>query len=141
MNINKFKHQHVEILGGIAALRTLSQAGITQNAQAIAARIVALSSVVRLHLSVEDRVLYPQIEALGDANLRQMSRAYQTEMAGIASSYMDFASRWNTAARVLAEPEAFRQDANVVLKRVFDRMQRENREFYPAVEEASDVAA
>jgi len=137
VNIDKFKHQHIDILGGIDALRRLTQAGIESHAQAIASRIVALSGVVRLHLAVEDRVLYPSVEGLGDERLAEMSRNYRADMADIASSYLAFASKWNTAAQLAARPEEFRAEANVVLRRVFDRMQRENRDFYPAIEAAA----
>jgi len=35
-----------------------------------------------------------------------------------------------------SDPQGFRNDANTVLKRIYERMQRENREFYPRIEEA-----
>jgi len=137
MNIDKFKHQHVEILNGIADLRRLVQAGIGANALSIAARLVSLSSVVRLHLAVEDRVLYPSVQASGSEQLKRMSRMYQAEMDGIASEYLSFAAKWHTAPQIVRDPDGFRAMANVVLKQVFDRMQRENREFYPAIEAAA----
>ena len=37
-------------------------------------------------------------------------------------------------AQVAREPEQFRAQANTVLKAVYQRMQKENREFYPAIE-------
>ncbi|HWI83348.1 hemerythrin domain-containing protein [Ramlibacter sp.] len=137
MNIDKFKHQHVEILNGIEELRRLARQGIAQSARTIAARVVSLSSVVRLHLAVEDRVLYPSVEATGDERLKSMSRSYQEEMDGIATAYLSFAARWHTAPQIEKDPEGFRASANVVLKQVFERMQRENREFYPAIEAAA----
>lgn len=134
MDIEKFKDQHVDILAGIAMLRQLTRSDIAANAAAIAKGIVSLSSTVRLHLAVEDRVLYPTIEASADPALTRMSRVYQGEMQGISRTFMGFVARWNTPQQVKADPEGFRDDANVVLKQVFDRMQRENYEFYPAVE-------
>jgi len=47
---------------------------------------------------------------------------------------MGFARRWNTSATVAQNPEGFRQDANQVLKVLHNRMQKENTEFYPAIE-------
>lgn len=134
MNIDKFKQQRAEILGGIEELRRLAHLGITEHAHTIAARLVALSSVVRLHLAVEDRVLYPAIEANGDEQLRRMSRAYEDEMEGIANTYMRFVARWRTGAQIRNDPEGFRAAANSALRQVHERMQRENGDFYPAVE-------
>jgi hypothetical protein len=140
MNIDKFKHQHLDILDGIAELRALVRAGIGGHARAIAQRIVAISGVIKLHLAVEDRVLYPALLASGDAALVRMSAAYQGEMQGIARAYLDFAGTWNLASRLEAEPEQFRAEANQVLKVLYERMQREDREFYPAIERSGGAA-
>lgn len=136
MDIDRFKHQHVEILQGIAELRRLAHAGIQSNARAIAARVAALSSVVKLHLAIEDRILYPAVQNTGNARLADMGRDYQDDMKGIASQYIAFSRRWSQADAVAAQPEAFREDANTILKTVYQRMQRENTEFYPAIEAA-----
>jgi hypothetical protein len=50
-------------------------------------------------------------------------------MNGIAGEYFAFASRWNLPARLQADPEGFRVDANRVLRVLFGRMRREDTEF------------
>jgi hypothetical protein len=134
MNIDKFKHQHIEILSSIAALRALAKSGIRDNAGPISERIIAMSSLIKLHLAVEDTVLYPALQNGKDALLARMGKKYQDEMKNIASAYLGFARRWNTSTTVAQNPEGFRQDANQVLKVLHTRMQKENTEFYPAVE-------
>lgn len=134
MDIDRFKQQHLEILGSIATLRRHAHAGIVEHAAEIAALIIAMSSVIKVHLAVEDRMLYPAVQKSPDPALASMGRAYQEEMQAIASAYIDFSRRWNTAAQVARAPEQFRSEANTVLKAVHQRMQKENREFYPAIE-------
>ncbi|CDG83357.1 hemerythrin domain-containing protein [Janthinobacterium agaricidamnosum] len=134
MNIDKFKQQHLDILAAIAALRSLAQDGIGENAPRIAAQIVAMSGLIKLHLAVERRYLYPALQTAGNPALARMSRQYQGEMDGIVDAYLAFAGKWNTAPQVAAQPEQFRSDANHVLKTLYQRMQREDREFYPAIE-------
>lgn len=134
MNIDKFKHQHVDILECIAALRKATQAGIHANAVEIAKLIVSMSSTIKLHLAVEDQFLYPALQSEGNASLAKMGQKFQNEMGAIASTYMGFAGRWNQAAKVSADPEGFRSDANTVLKVLHGRMQKENTVFYPAIE-------
>jgi hypothetical protein len=80
-------------------------------------------------------VLYPALQRGGNADLARMGRQYQSEMASIASAYDAFARRWNTADSVRRNAESFRSEANVVLRRVFERMQREDHDFYPRIEE------
>jgi len=136
MNIDKFKHQHVDILECIAALRKATQAGIDENAAEIARLIVSMSSTIKLHLAVEDQFLYPALQSVGNAALSRMGKKFQEEMGAIASAYMGFAGRWNQAANVAADPEGFRSHANTVLKVIYGRMQKENTVFYPAIEAA-----
>ncbi|MDC8756346.1 hemerythrin domain-containing protein [Janthinobacterium fluminis] len=141
MNIDKFKHQHLDILDGIAELRRLVQSGIAAHAGQIAERIVAISGVIKLHLAVEDRVLYPALQTSGNAALARMAAVYQGEMQGIARAYLAFAGTWNLAARLETQPEQFRAEANQVLKVLYERMRREDREFYPAIEHADAALA
>lgn len=140
MNIDKFKHQHLDILGGIAALRTLVQAGIVEHAAAISQHIIGMSGMVKLHLAVEDNLLYPALESSGNSSLANMSKRYRDEMNGISGGYLEFASKWNSPRLLEEQPEVFREEANRVLKILYERMKKEDREFYPAIE-ASTVRA
>ncbi|MYM22627.1 hemerythrin domain-containing protein [Duganella sp. FT135W] len=139
MNIDKFKHQHIDILGAIAGLRTLVQTGITEHAAEISQRIVAMSGIIKLHLAVEDKVLYPALEASSNTSLARLSRHYRDEMDGIAGTYLMFAGKWNTPRLMAEQPELFRHEANSVLKTLYQRMKKEDREFYPAIEAASST--
>lgn len=134
MQIDKLKHQHADILARLATLRELTHAGVAPNAQAIAAGIVGMSAVIKLHLAVEDQALYPALQRSRDADMAHMGRLYQDEMAQLAAAYDAFVRRWNTAQRLREDSEGFRADANDVLRRLHARMQRENREFYPRIE-------
>lgn len=140
MNIDKFKHQHLDILRSIDLLRQLTHAGVERNAAEIAQRIIAMSSTIKLHLAVEDQALYPALQRSGNASLARMGRQYQSDMGPIASAYDAFARRWNTADGVRRDAQGFRNEANVVLRRVFERMQRENHDFYPRIEEEEATA-
>ncbi|MFD4839528.1 hemerythrin domain-containing protein [Achromobacter sp. NPDC058515] len=134
MNIDKFKQQHVDILQGIASLRRLAQAGVARNAAGIAQGIVSISATIKLHLAVEDRALYPAVARSRDLDLARKGREFQEEMDAIAAAYEAFARRWNNARSLELDEEGFRVDANTVLRRVHERMQRENRDLYPRIE-------
>jgi hypothetical protein len=136
MNLDKLKGQHTDILSSINRLRETVKRGIPENAVLIAQQLVQMSGVISLHLSMEDRFLYPQVQKHGNAQLASLGRHYQEEMTHIAAAYGEFVKKWNVAAHVAADPEGFRAEANRVLKTVFERMQRENKDFYPIVEAA-----
>lgn len=134
MDLNRFKAEHNEIINGINDLRNLSHAGVVGNAAEIAQRRTELNAVVTRHLAVEDRILYPAVQNSPNPGLANMGKAYQEEMTGIANAYIAFGRRWSAIASLQDDPEGFRQAANTVLRMVYERLQKENREFYPAVE-------
>lgn len=134
MNIDKFKHQHEKIFDAIHALRHYALLGIAENAREIAKTIVGMSSVIKLHLAVEDTVLYPALRQSENSLVSRMGAQYQSEMKAIAESYDAFARRWNTATSVARDPAGFRTEANRVLKILHGRICKEDREFYPAIE-------
>lgn len=134
MNIDKFKHQHHKIFDSINALRQYSLAGAVEHAREIAAAVVSMSSLIKLHLTVEDRVLYPALRSSSERALAKIGNQYQEDMKVIAQNYDEFARKWNTAANVARDPDGFRKDANVVLKMLHARIRQEDHHFYPAIE-------
>lgn len=134
MNIERFKQQHDNILSGISHLRSLTKAGISNNADDIAAGIASLGQLVTQHLAIEDRILYPMLQQSNNTQLADMGKKYQDEMTGIATPFITFTRQWRTATALRNEPEKFRDDANTVLKRLYERMCQENTEFYPVIE-------
>ena len=134
MDISKFKHQHVRIFDCIRKLHRYSSQGIAEHAREIAATVVSMSSLIKLHLSVEDKVLYPALRTSERSTLAKLGEQYQEDMKAIAQSYDEFARRWNTAASVAANPAGFRADANIILKKLHARIRQEDTHFYPAIE-------
>lgn len=90
----------------------------------IATAIVSMSAIIKTHLFAEDQFLYPHIEQDGNSTLRQVSSKFQREMTDIVSEYEVFSRRWNIASKLKGNDEAFRRDANNVLRKVYERMQK-----------------
>ncbi len=134
MNIDKFKQDHLTILGNATELRRLIQAGIAGNAEAIAKMIVSMSANIKMHLASEDRVLYPGLTGSSNTTAAQMAKKFQAEMGAIAAAYGDFSRKWNIGSKVAAEPDEFRKAADQILKALHERIQREDRDLYPLAE-------
>jgi hemerythrin-like domain-containing protein len=136
MNIDKFKREHVELLSAVTTLRELVQSGVREHAESIFKQLLSMSSAIKLHLAAEDRVLYPALANATDPLVAQTGRQFQEEMGGLAATYAAFAARWNLTSKIAADPQGFRDDANLIFKALHHRVQRENRELYPLVEQA-----
>lgn len=131
MNIDKFNQEHASLLASVTTMRELVQGGVQANAEAIVRQLMAMSASVKLHLAAEDRVLYPALANAADPRVAQVGKQFQQEMGGIAGAYSAFASRWNVPARLAADPQGFRDEANAVFKALHQRIQREGQELYP----------
>lgn len=136
MNINGFKEEHAAVLSAVAELRSLVKNGISENSDAIAKVIVTMSSGIKLHLAAEDRFLYPTLARSTDPEVALVATNFQQEMGHIAKAYMEFAGKWNIGARVAADPEGFRAEANGIFKALHERIQKENQQLYPLAEAA-----
>jgi hypothetical protein len=132
MKLQRFEHDHHEILEGIHQLRKLIATGIEHNAAAITQLLRTMSASIKLHLAVEDRLVYPALAASGKPDLAALGRFYQQEMGDLAQKYMAFAGRWNLPDRLQDDPDGFRAEANAVFKALFLRTRREEAELYPA---------
>lgn len=57
------------IFGDIRRLKELSDLGIATHAEEIAQLIIRMSATIKLHLSIEDRFLYPALQEVNDRRL------------------------------------------------------------------------
>lgn len=141
MNMDRYHRDHGNILAQIDTLRSLTHAGIAGNGERIARHIADTASLIKFHLVAEDQVLYPRLARSGVPEVEQLSTRYQQEMEGLAEAFRTFVAKWRVPARLEADPEGFRRDANTVLKALYERLQRENRELYPAAEQLGHTLA
>jgi hypothetical protein len=65
----------------------------------------------------------------------EAGKRFQQEMGDLAQTYTAFVSRWYLASKISHDPEGFLGDANSVFKAPHQRVQRENWERYPLVEQ------
>lgn len=135
MNIDKYKSDHVEIMRLVTDAKTLVLGGADKQPAAIAQKIVAISSIIKLHLAIEDQVLYPALKRSVSTQVARTATRFQNEMGPLAADFSAFARRWNTEARIRTEPVTMRSEAMAILDRIHRRMQQENRELYPLAEQ------
>lgn len=135
MDMTRFETQHEAIQRGIDDLRRVCKQGIAENSAEIVRLLVSMSATIKLHLAGEDRMLYPAALRAGDAAVARLAQRYQDDMGPLAAEFEAFVRRWNTVQPLREQAETFRREANTVLRLLWERMQRENSEFYPRIKE------
>ena len=96
--------------------------------------LARLTGILRIHLALEDEILYPALRNAKDPKIAAAAERHWQEMGGLADTFLDFVDRWKRADMVLAEPELFRGESAVVFKALGDRIGREHDEIYPMAE-------
>jgi len=100
--------------------------------------IAELVALIRLHLLLEDHVLYPALTESKDQGIAKKANDFQAEMGGLSSVVLAFAGRWSSTNEILEHEKEFRNEAEAVLAALFDRLYRENKELYPLIYSVSD---
>jgi len=128
---DRFRIQHNELLALAGELQALL------NPQSLAADGAAarnclgkLMGKLTLHLSTEDKVLYPELASSKDASVANLARRYAEEMKGVTEKLAAYNQRWSTPSAIKAGAEAFVRETKQVLSLLADRMRRENQELY-----------
>lgn len=134
MNTSRIKSDHDALYASMEALRGLVRAGVAGNAGALFAELKKLDATIKLHLAIEDRMLYPALANASDPQVAAIGKRFQHEMGGLATAYEDFAAHWDTTARIAADPDRFGQEAIGLLDALHARIQHEDSELLPLAE-------
>ena len=132
MNIDKFKHQHVSILGSVprcAAWRTRGGATPPRSPGWWCHEFHHQSCTWQW----KTRRCTQPCSAASNAELARMGQQYQRDMGPIAQAYEALPAAGTGPESVRRDEQGFRDDANQVLRMVHERMQRENHD-YPRIE-------
>ena len=134
MNTSRIKSDHDALYASMGELRWLVQVGDASQAAAMFAELKKLDATLKLHLAIEDRMLYPALANAPDPRVAALGKRFQHEMGGLAATYGDFAARWDSAAGIAAAPELFGREATAVLDALHARIQQEDRDLLPLAE-------
>lgn len=93
--------------------------------------LARLTGILRIHLALEDEILYPALRKSGDPHIAETGERSWREMGGLADTFLDFVDRWKRADALLADRDRFRSESDAVFKALAQRIEMEHREIYP----------
>lgn len=122
----------LEIVGDIKlrSAHILDRSGAVE----ITLMLARLTGILRIHLALEDEILYPALRNSPDPQIAAIGQRYWDEMGGLADTFLDFIDRWKRADALLANQERFRSESAAVFKALEKRIEREHHEVYPLAE-------
>ena len=134
--VQSYRRQHGEIEAAIGTLSSLLRAhDAVSHTFDIRAVLNDLSLKLNEHLTLEDRVLYPQLREHGDARVRAAAAELQDELNGLHTVCDHYFRAWSSVTTIAARFPTFRAETRAVLARLQDRMRREEEAIGPALEQ------
>ena len=95
--------------------------------------LLSLSGILKVHLAMEDRSLYPNLVNHRDLQLRRLAVRFLDERAVLSARYDDYKTRWHCTAAIEARPEAFIDETRQVLGIMWNRMKMEDDVLHPEI--------
>lgn len=132
---DRFRQQHDELLGLANELAaTLDTAKLSTDASTARSVLNQLAGKLLLHLSAEDKHLYPELMASNDDQTRTVAQQFVDEMGGIAEAFTTYNDKWKTASSIQGDPAGFINETKAIYGALAGRIEKENTVLYPLMD-------
>lgn len=129
---DSYRKQHIELLDLAVKLSgKLSKDVVIKEAGDIVSVLSQFASKLNMHLTMEDKALYPKLISSGNAKTSQIAKDYMTEMGGIKQVVEKYIHSWSLAKNIAADPEKFIQESKGIFSALKGRIDKENNVLYP----------
>ena len=133
---DQLRRQHREIAEASSEIRRLLQpTSLANDASEVRTLVSQLMGKLTVHLSMEDRALYPSLVASGDASVAGPAQRFMDEMSHIGESIEAYRGKWPHAESIQADPTSFMTDTGELLDSLAERVQREERDLFPLADQ------
>jgi len=134
IQIENLMDQHIKISELINDVKSCIALDKTNdNLTLLAYKINKLARVLRLHLSSEDRYLYPLLMHSENEYTRELAENFDKTMGGLSNAFISFKTRYNTHNSIVDNYDKFRLELEGVFTKLIERLDKEDNELYPLV--------
>ena len=138
---DKFRQQHNELLNLANELQELLDENILVEDGTAARRCLgSFMGRLQMHLAMEDKVLYPELEAHKNPEVATLARRFSAEMKTMPINVVAYNVRWATPSAIKADACGFIEETRAVIKFLTDRIRRENQELYAMADRSEESA-
>ncbi len=131
-----FRDQHDELLKIATEISAyLDVDKLSGDAGEVRGLLSQLLGKLSVHLSMEDKALYPKLSEHPDERVRSMARSFMEEMGGIGEAVNEYKSKWSSSLEIQKDPGDFIEQTKSLFDALSKRIERENSELYKVVDE------
>ncbi|GEQ21745.1 cation-binding protein [Clostridium butyricum] len=140
INIDNFMRQHKEIIEELDCIsKILNKQDYPNYLDEFVSHINKLAGKLNVHLSTEDKFLYPNLINGEDRQLKSMANSYIDEMGNISNVFADYRNKFNTKSKINERLDTFISETKPILNEIRKRIQKEETELYRLIVEISTI--
>jgi len=132
--LDSLNQHHREFLDMIEELRHLmGNDGGELKADEVMELISHLNGQVMVHLTMEDRHVYPALMNSDDDHVREVASQFKSEIGGVFNAFQIYRLKWSHTGQVIDDPEGFSADTEKIFAILNVRMAKEDKLLYPLI--------
>jgi len=129
---DSYRKQHNELLDLAGKLSgKLVRDEVIKSADEIISILSQFASKLNMHLTMEDKALYPKLMTSSNPKTAQTAREYMTEMGGIKQVVEKYISSWSLSKNIISDPQKFIDESKGIISALKARIDKENNILYP----------
>lgn len=126
-----YRRQHKEILELITViLNNLESENFKENSKEIRSMLAKLAGKLKIHLAMEDKVLYPELLNNKKAEVKALAQIYLNEVGGLKEQFTNYINKWPRPTDIEKTPELFKKETVQIFDHFKKRIIREENELY-----------
>ncbi|MDU2066144.1 MAG: hemerythrin domain-containing protein [Sporomusaceae bacterium] len=132
MDIDNLLRQHHDILALVGELEKYKTGDLLQNnAVTVAKSLAQLAGILKMHLSSEDKFLYPKLLQNTDATIHTTAKLFINEMGTLGQSFETYKMSYMGASKITAQADNFIKETQSICAAIRERMNKEEHDLYP----------
>lgn len=132
MDIKNILRQHDEVFALIKQVRAYqNQEQVREHAFEISKAVAQLAGILKVHLSSEDKFVYPVLVKHQEAAIRTTAETFANEMGELFKVFDAYKTKYMGASKIAENAAAFLDETKTVFLALETRINKENMSLYP----------
>jgi iron-sulfur cluster repair protein YtfE (RIC family) len=127
------RRQHEELVSIVVTIneQMTTKDSIKENARELRKLLSKLAGKLKMHLAVEDKILYPKLLDSNEIASKKTAKEFLREMGEIGKIFNSYLENYATEKEISNDIEGFIYNSNGLFKCLAERIDKENKILYP----------
>jgi len=133
---DSYRRQHDELVEIVTEISgKLDSLRLSKDATEVRTLLSKLMGILKIHLAMEDKSLYPQLLKSPDPVARKLAQKFIDEMGAIGTVVEKYVATWPNALSIQKDANGFIIETRKLFDALGKRIIRENNELYKFVDQ------